>query len=71
MSLSILKETIDFGILYQRFVDSMIEEHIDFNWARSVDTRKSETGYVFTLGLGRKFHGKASYNLQLPYPRLT
>ena len=53
MSPSIFKGTLDFGILYQRYVDSMLAEHIDFNYARSVETRKSETGYVFTLGLGR------------------
>ena len=53
MSPSIFKGTLDFGILYQRSVDSMLAEHIDFNRARSVDTRKLETGYVFTLGLGR------------------
>ena len=60
MSPSIFKRTLDFGILYQGSVDSMIVEHIDLNWVGSVDTRKSETSYVFTLGLGRKFHGKVS-----------
>ena len=71
MSPSIFKGTLEFGILYQRSVESMIAEDIDFNWDGSVDTRKSEIGYVFTLGLGRQFHGKVSYNLQLPYPPLT
>ena len=66
-----IQRALDFGILYQRSVDSMLAEHIDFNWAGSVDTRKLETCYVFTLGLGRQFHGKVSYNLQLPYPPLT
>ena len=72
MSLLIFKGTLDFGILYQGSVDSMIAEHIDLNWVGSVDTRKSETGTVFNaLGLGRQFHGKVSYNLQFPYPPLT
>ena len=71
MSPSIFKGTLDFGILYQGSIDSMIAEHIDLNWVILVDTRKSETGYVFTLGLGRQFHGKVSYNLQFPYPPLT
>ena len=53
MSRSIFKGSLDFGILYERSIESMLAEHIDFNWAGSVDTRKSETGYVFTLGLGR------------------
>ena len=53
MSPSIFKGTLNFGILYQRSVESMIAEDIDFNWDGSVDTRKSEIGYVFTLGLGR------------------
>ena len=52
---------LDFGILYQGSIDSMIAEHIDLNWVGWVDTRKSETGYVFTLGLGRQFHGNVSY----------
>ena len=71
MSPSIFKGTLDFGILYQRSLESMIVEDIDFNWDGSVDTRKSEIGYVFTLGLGRQFHGKVNYNLQFPYPPLT
>ena len=71
MSPSIFKGNLDFGILYQGSVDSMIAKHIDLNWVGLVDTRKSETGYVFTLGLGRQFHGKVSYNLQFPYPPLT
>ena len=71
MSPSIFKGTLDFGILYQRSLESMIVEDIDFNWDGSVDTRKSKMGYVFTLGFGRQFHGKVSYNLQFPYPPLT
>ena len=53
MSSLIFKGALDFGILYQRSVESMIVEDIDFNWDGLVDTRKSKIGYVFTLGLGR------------------
>ena len=46
------KGPFDFGILYQRFVEFILEGYFDFDWDGSTDTRKPTIGYVFSFGLG-------------------
>ncbi|KAH9303948.1 hypothetical protein KI387_008352 [Taxus chinensis] len=47
-----VKGTLDFGILYQRVADFTLIGYTDSDWGGSVDTRRSTTGYIFSLGSG-------------------
>jgi hypothetical protein len=47
-----VKGTLDFGILYSRNKDPRLCGYTDSNWAGSVDDRKSNSRYVFSLGTG-------------------
>eukprot|EP00253_Pinus_taeda_P035373 PITA_35373 len=44
--------TSNYGILYTRSSDPILSGYTDFDWAGSVDDRKSTAGYVFSLGSG-------------------
>ena len=44
--------TKDYGVLYSENDDFKLIGCTDSDWARSVDDRKSTSGYVFHLGLG-------------------
>eukprot|EP00253_Pinus_taeda_P034867 PITA_34867 len=47
-----VRGTSDYGLLYTRSSDPILSGYTDFDWAGSVDDRKSTTGYVFSLGSG-------------------
>eukprot|EP00253_Pinus_taeda_P014283 PITA_14283 len=47
-----VRGTPDYGLLYTRSFDPILGGYTDFDWAGSVDDRKSTTGYVFSLGSG-------------------
>eukprot|EP00253_Pinus_taeda_P006481 PITA_06481 len=45
-----VRGTSDYGLLYTRSSDPILSGYTDFDWAGSVDDRKSTAGYVFSLG---------------------
>ncbi|CAL1355518.1 unnamed protein product [Linum trigynum] len=47
-----VKGTIDHGILYKKGAYCKLEGYCDADYAGDLDTRRSTTGYVFTLGSG-------------------
>ena len=47
-----MKETKRFGILYTTLENSELIGYTDSDWARSIDDRKSTSGYVFHMGSG-------------------
>lgn len=47
-----MKGTLNFGIEFFRSEDFKLTEYTDSDWARSVDDRRSTSGYVFNLGTG-------------------
>jgi len=47
-----VKETLGFGILYNRNKDPRFHGYTDSDWAGCVDDRKSTSRYVFNLGTG-------------------
>jgi len=47
-----IKGTINFGILYKKIKDYQIVGYCDADYAGDYDTRRSTTGYSFTLGSG-------------------
>ena len=42
--------TSDYGLLYTRSTTPQLRGFADFDWAGSVDDRKSTSGYVFSIG---------------------
>eukprot|EP00253_Pinus_taeda_P015708 PITA_15708 len=47
-----VRGTPDYGLIYTRSSDPILNGYTDSDWAGSVDDRKSTTGYVFSLGSG-------------------
>ena len=45
-----VKGTSDFGILYEKGVSCKVVSFCDADYAGDISTRKSTTGYVFSLG---------------------
>ncbi|XP_059073776.1 secreted RxLR effector protein 161-like [Cryptomeria japonica] len=45
-----VKGTSDYGILYSSCNDPKLIGYTDSDWARSMDDKKSTSGYVFSLG---------------------
>ncbi|XP_058211421.1 uncharacterized mitochondrial protein AtMg00810-like [Rhododendron vialii] len=47
-----LQGTLDYGILYEKNVDTKLLGFCDSNWAGCVDDMKNTSAYAFSLGLG-------------------
>ena len=47
-----MNETKEYGVLYSTSDNFKLIGYTDSDWARSVDDRKSTSGYVFHLGSG-------------------
>ncbi|KAL3694942.1 hypothetical protein R1sor_008593 [Riccia sorocarpa] len=45
-----LKGTIDYGLLFKRTGDDVLQAFTDADWAGDTQTRKSTSGYAFKLG---------------------
>ncbi|XP_038904473.1 secreted RxLR effector protein 161-like [Benincasa hispida] len=45
-----LRGTSDVGLVYGNFTECLVTGYSDFDYAGDVDSRRSMTGYVFTLG---------------------
>ena len=45
-----LRGTTDIGLVYGKGKECLVTEYSDSDYAADVDTRKSVTGYVFSLG---------------------
>ncbi|XP_020533800.1 uncharacterized mitochondrial protein AtMg00810-like [Jatropha curcas] len=45
-----IKGTIDLGLFYKSKVDCKLEGYCDADYAGDYDTRRSTTGYIFSLG---------------------
>ena len=50
--LGYVKGTINFGILYKKTNDCQVMGYCDADYAGDCDTRRSTTGYFFSLGTG-------------------